>query len=270
MKISIVTISFNQAQFLEQAIRSVIEQDYPDIEYIVVDPGSTDGSREIIHKYSGRIDKIILEPDLGPADGLNKGFAAATGDIFGFINADDGLLPGAIQQIRQAFISNPNADIISGHMYMVNENNQIIKRVRATPFSAKRFVYGGVQVVQQSTFFKADAFRKTNGFNILNRTSWDAELLLEMVLAGCPHTVIEKYLAFFRLHQNSITGSQTRKLESAENHRRYFQTVMGREAKKTDQILRHGYLLYKWLTDPKGLLIRVFDAAITRQKQISV
>jgi len=88
MRVSIVTISYNQARFLEQAIRSVINQDYPDIEYIVVDPGSTDGSRGIIEKYQNRIDKIIFDPDEGPADGLNKGFAHATGDIFGFINAD--------------------------------------------------------------------------------------------------------------------------------------------------------------------------------------
>ena len=95
MRVSIVTISFNQAEFLERAIRSVIEQDYPDVEYIVVDPGSTDGSREIIEKYRSRISKVILEPDTGPANGLNKGFAAATGEIFGYINADDAFLPKA-------------------------------------------------------------------------------------------------------------------------------------------------------------------------------
>src|SRR4029077_2212938 len=83
-RVSIVTISFNQAPFLERAIRSVLEQDHPDVEYIVVDPGSTDGSREIIEKYRSRIAKVILEPDRGPANGLNKGFAAATGEILGY------------------------------------------------------------------------------------------------------------------------------------------------------------------------------------------
>ena len=85
MIISIVTLSYNQAEFLERAIRSVVEQDYADIEYIVVDPGSTDGSREIIERYRDRISTVILDPDDGPADGLNKGFAAATGDIFAYI-----------------------------------------------------------------------------------------------------------------------------------------------------------------------------------------
>src|SRR5260370_8827288 len=85
-KVSIVTISFNQAPFLERAIRSVVEQDYPDVEYIVVDPGSTDGSRDIIERYRSRISKIILEPDTAPANGLNKGFAATRGQIFFYTN----------------------------------------------------------------------------------------------------------------------------------------------------------------------------------------
>ena len=80
MKVTIVSISFNQAAFLEQAIRSVVDQDYGNIEYIIVDPGSTDGSHEIIERYRDRITKVIIEPDEGPADGLNKGFAHATGE----------------------------------------------------------------------------------------------------------------------------------------------------------------------------------------------
>ena len=86
MKISVVTISYNQAGYLKQCIDSVLNQDYPDIEYIIVDPGSTDGSREIIESYGDRVIKIF-EPDTGPANGLNKGFHRATGDIFYFIKA---------------------------------------------------------------------------------------------------------------------------------------------------------------------------------------
>src|SRR5271170_7307769 len=108
-RVSIVTVSFNQASFLERAIRSVLEQDYPDIEYIVVDPGSTDGSRDIIDRYRSQISKIILEPDTGPANGLNKGFAAASGNIFGYINADDAYLPGAIAKAVSAFRARPDA-----------------------------------------------------------------------------------------------------------------------------------------------------------------
>jgi len=111
-RVSIVTISFNQAQYLERAIRSVLEQDYPEIEYIVVDPGSTDGSRDVIEHYRSRISKVIFEPDTGPANGLNKGFAAASGEIFGCMNADDAYLPGAVTKAVAAFRAAPGADIV--------------------------------------------------------------------------------------------------------------------------------------------------------------
>jgi glycosyltransferase involved in cell wall biosynthesis len=91
-KVSIVTISYNQCAFLERAIQSVLAQNYPEVEYIVVDPGSTDGSRDIIERYRSRISKLILEPDKGPVDGLNKGFSVATGEIYGYLNA---LVPSA-------------------------------------------------------------------------------------------------------------------------------------------------------------------------------
>ena len=97
MKLSIVTISFNQADYLEEAMVSILEQDYDDIEYIIVDAGSTDGSRDIIERYRDRIAVVVLEPDEGPADGLNKGFARASGDIYGYLNADDAFLPGNVE-----------------------------------------------------------------------------------------------------------------------------------------------------------------------------
>ena len=108
MKFSIVTISLNQARFVEHAIRSVIDQDYSEIEYIVVDPGSTDGSWEIIERYHAEIDKIILEPDDGPGQGLNRGFAQSTGEICGCINADDFYEPGAFGHAAYLFQKNPN------------------------------------------------------------------------------------------------------------------------------------------------------------------
>src|SRR5208282_97982 len=93
---SIVTISFNLAEFLERTIRSVVERNYSDIEFVVVDSGSTDGSHDIIERYRSHISRVIYEPDRGPVYGLNKGFASATGDIFAFLNFDDFLLPGAV------------------------------------------------------------------------------------------------------------------------------------------------------------------------------
>lgn len=260
MKFSIVTISYNQAQFLEQAIRSVIEQDYPDVEYIVVDPGSTDGSREIIERYRDRIDKIIFEPDNGPADGLNKGFAQATGDIYGYINSDDALLVGALSRVAQAFRECPKADVVSGHLYQVDEKQHLIRRIRASKFHPKGFVYGGVQVAQQSTFIRGDAFRKAGGFNEANKTSWDAEILLDIALNDGRFEVIEDHLAIFRIHGGSITGSQRAWAESRKNHERYFVRVRGRSRKNSDALLRYWYRIGKWVADPAGVFARIHDS----------
>ena len=105
MKISIVTISYNQEKYLRECIESILNQKDCELEYIVVDPGSTDGSRELIESYGDRI-LHVFERDNGPADGLNKGFAKATGDIYGFINSDDYLLPQALHHISQFFLQN--------------------------------------------------------------------------------------------------------------------------------------------------------------------
>ena len=127
IKVSIVTISFNQGRFLEACMESVLSQDCPLMEYIVVDPDSTDGSRAIIEKLSNRINKVILEPDNGPADGLNKGFKLANGDIFGYINADDVLVPGAIKKVLNIFSCRPNIDVLYGNGYQIDEKRRSSK-----------------------------------------------------------------------------------------------------------------------------------------------
>ena len=198
MRVSIVTISFNQAEFLERAIRSVIEQDYPDVEYIVVDPGSTDGSRDIIEKYRSRISKVILDPDSGPANGLNKGFAAASGEIFGYINADDAFLPGAISKGVAALRERPKADVVYGHCYIIDRQGQIVRRSRSVAFNLRLYAYGGVVIMQQSSFFRRRAFEKVGGFNEANRTCWDAELLMDMALNGCRLELVDDYWSSVR------------------------------------------------------------------------
>ena len=264
MKISIVTISYNQARFLEQAICSVINQDYPDKEYIVVDPGSTDGSREIIERYRDRIDKIIFEPDEGPADGLNKGFAQATGEIFGFINSDDALLPGALSRVARAFAENPEVDVILGYVYQVDGNGRLIKRIRTGKINPKRFVYGGVNFAQQGMFFRAHVFRRVGGFNIKNTTSWDGELALDMALSGARFAVLDEYIAIFRLHDRSASKSSDmdRMKRVVENHERCFVKAMGRNRRAIDKIVRQLFRFDKWRRDPVGLVIRLYDMLI--------
>ena len=259
MKVSVVTLSYNQAPFLERAIRSVLAQDHDDIEYIVVDPGSTDGSRDIIARYSERMAKVIEEPDTGPADGLNKGFACATGEIYAYLNADDAFLPGAVRAAVAAFGRNPDAGVVAGHGYVVDAGGQVIRRFRSAPFTPWRFVHGAAVVMQQATFFRASVFNATGGFNTGNRTSWDAELLLDMALAGARVRIVEGYWALFTIHDASISGSQRRAAESLVNHRRYFHRVMGREPRPSDRMLRGLARIRRWLGDPRGLRERLKD-----------
>jgi len=207
MKFSIVTISYNQAVFLERAIKSVLDQNYTDIEYIVVDPGSTDGSREIIRKYEDQISHIIFEADSGPADGLNKGFALATGDVLGFLNADDELLHGAISRMAEVFETYSNADVISGNGLVVDECGVVIRQSYSHKFNQYAYVHGACVLFQQSTFFTRYMYLKAGGFNAKNRVSWDGELWFEMALQGARFHRIPDKLGLFRVYAESITGS---------------------------------------------------------------
>ena len=219
-RVSIVTLSYNQGQFLDRAIRSVINQDYPNLEYIVVDPGSTDNSRAIIDHYGERIGVRVLEPDDGPGDGLNKGFARATGSVFAYLNADDALLPNALNEAVVALHDAPQADVVTGHGYIVDAAGKVLRRFRSARFDAVRHVFGAAIVMQQSTFFTAAAFRATGGFNPSNRTCWDAEILLDMAAAGARFKRVDRFWSLFTMHDAGITGSgrlaeQTRRDEDA-------------------------------------------------------
>ncbi|MBL6934962.1 MAG: glycosyltransferase [Alphaproteobacteria bacterium] len=259
MKISIVTISLNQASFLERAIRSVIEQDYDDVEYIVVDPGSTDGSRDIIESYRDHIAHVVYEPDKGPADGLNNGFSHASGDVCGYLNADDAFLPEAFSAAAEAFRLDPAADVVSAHGYITDEGASVRRRFRSSHFDPWRYVFGGAVLVQQSTFFRRQAFLDVGGFNPDNSTCWDGELMLDMALADKKFVLVNEYWSVFRIYDESISGSQRMYQESLRNWDRLFEKVMGRKRRFYDPLIRCYMRLEKWLRDPVTPFLRVWE-----------
>jgi glycosyltransferase involved in cell wall biosynthesis len=237
VKISIVTLSFNQRAYLEEALESVLSQGYPDLEYIVVDPGSTDGSRERILSYGSRIAVKIFEPDRGAAEGLNKGFGNATGDVFGFLNADDILFPGSLNRVAEFFRNHPECDMVMGNGYKIDGQGNRTRHYVARNFSVRRFFYGGTQWLQQSTFFKASIFDRSQGFNIANRTSWDGELFLKIADLGAKIGYIDADLGGFRIHDESISGSGRLNNQYLEDRRRMFRQLTGREWQMSDEIL---------------------------------
>jgi glycosyltransferase involved in cell wall biosynthesis len=251
MKISIVTLSFNQAQFLRQAIDSVLDQRYPELEYIVVDPGSTDGSRELIETYASSLAHRVFDPDRGAADGLNKGFALATGEIYGFLNADDLLYPGALQRVAEFFARNSQCDIAFGCGHTIDQHGNRVRHFRAGNFSVARYLYGGAVWLQQATFFRAAAFQHSPGFNLENRTCWDGELIVTMVSQGARIGFIPVDLGAFRIHDASISGSGRLNEQYRRDCRRIFRQVRGRDWNRLDDLCHFVYratgYLSRWL-----------------------
>jgi glycosyltransferase involved in cell wall biosynthesis len=250
MKFSVVTISFNQRQYLEEALCSVLKQNYPEIEYIVVDPGSTDGSRELIESFANRLARVVFEPDQGAADGLNKGFQHASGDILGFLNSDDVLLPGAMRSVGQAFAQNPDYDIVMGNGFIIDGQGKRIRRIRAAGFTLDRYFYGGATWLQQATFFRRVAFEAVGGFNVNNRSCWDGELLVDMVRKGARVKYLDQDLALFRLHAKSITGSRRHSEMMKADADRMFSLSRGRRWTALDTVRAYLFRIERILTHP--------------------
>ena len=236
MKISIVTVSFNQAPYLAEAMDSVLGQGYPELDYIVVDPGSTDGSRGLIDARAELLAQRVYEPDRGAAYGLNKGFAHATGDIFGFLNADDVLYPGSLQAVAAYFERHPECDIVFGDGDKIDQEGRKLRHFRAANFTVERYCYGGAVWLQQSTFFRARVFRQSPGFNVANRTCWDGELFVTMVRQGARVGYLPRSLAGFRIYPESISGSGRLTELYLGDCKRIFRDLFGREWNRADEL----------------------------------
>jgi len=262
MRISIVTISYNQARYLRSCMDSVLSQDYDDLEYIIVDPGSTDGSREVIEEYDDRIIKVF-EKDDGPADGLNKGFLRATGEVFGFINSDDILLPGALKYVAERFASDYDMDVFCGEGCYIDKFGEVGKRIIPSKFTSRMYALGAVSVFQQGMFFKRKLFEQAGGFEVENRTCWDGELFLDMALNKARFVYDKKKLAGFRVHEDSITFSGVLRdagvgnqmsLRYKKDKERVFFKAFDRPIMGGDKFLASIARLYKLLRQPNYLM----------------
>lgn len=261
-RVSIVTISFNQAKFLEQTIRSVLGQGYGDLEYIIADGGSTDGSTGIIDQYRPQLAKVITGPDGGPADALNKGFSQATGELFGFLNSDDTLLPGAVQVVADFMAQNPSVDFVSGHCLVTDADGRVLRKTYSDYFSLRRLAYEGCILLQPATFFRREIFQKTRGFNVNNRISWDSELFIDFGLVAGRHAVIERCLATYRLHEESITGVNTVEAKRQAVRDRNLERYLGRRIQFRDRLWRVFYRYWRKLLNPRDTWQRIIGGPI--------
>src|SRR5215207_10437488 len=153
-KISIITPSFNQGQFLEASIRSVLEQDYPNLEYIVVDGGSKDDSVEVIKKYQDRLAWWVSEKDKGHADALNKGFSRATGEILAWLNSDDIYFPGAISEAVSVLKRQPEVGMVYGDADLIDDSGETVGQFGSKQTSYRQMLRGSVHIPQATTCFR--------------------------------------------------------------------------------------------------------------------
>ena len=157
--VSIVTPSFQQARYLEQTMRSVLEQDYPHIEYLVIDGASKDGSVDIIQKYESQLAYWVSEKDSGQAEAINKGISRATGEIVAWINSDDYYLPGVVSSAVKVFEENPDVVLIYGDMLAVDEDGQTTNVMKYGQFSLADLLCFQI-IGQPSVFFRRDALQQ--------------------------------------------------------------------------------------------------------------
>jgi len=197
--VTIVTPSYNQARFLDETIQSVLSQNYPNIEYIIIDGGSTDGSKEIIQKYIDRLAYWESVPDKGQTDAINKGFARATGEILAWLNSDDILLPGAVLAAVEELQAHPKAGMVYGNTTLINKKGQKIGDFPAAQTDLKRLKRGYVHIPQQAAFFRADLWKKVGPLDPSFYFAMDYDLWVR-IAREAPLLYIPKLWASFRLH----------------------------------------------------------------------
>ncbi len=184
-KVSVVTPSYNQGQFLEQTIQSVLSQDYPNIEYIIIDGGSTDDSKEIIERYADQVDYWVSEPDNGQSDAINKGFRQATGEIIAWLNSDDVYLPGAVSTAVEQFRKNRELTLFYGDCVFIGERGEFLRYFdECEEYNRFRLLNCSDFIMQPTTFFRRDAAEAVGFLDESLNWAMDWDLWCKLVVAG--------------------------------------------------------------------------------------
>ena len=207
-KITIVTPSYNQGHFLEETIQSVLDQRYPNLEYFVVDGGSKDNSVEVIKKYEKHINWWVSEKDRGQPHALNKGFERATGDVYGFINSDDCLLPGALDYVGKQFAADAGLQWLVGWVMFVEPDDQNFPQVWHN-YEKHRDWFVTNPIGQQGTFWTGALHKRLGGFREEYDLAFDYDFWMRMrFVAGARPKMVRRCLGTYRMHAASKTITQ--------------------------------------------------------------
>jgi glycosyltransferase involved in cell wall biosynthesis len=203
--VSIITPSFNQARYLEATIQSVFSQDYPRIEYMIVDGGSTDDSVNVIKKYADRLAWWVSEKDRGQTDAINKGFARATGDILAWINSDDTYEPGAVTAAVSYLQAHPEVGMVYADCNYINEEGRVIGKFPAAQTDLPRLRAGYVHIPQQTMFFRADLWKRLGPLDPSFYFAMDYDLWTRIAAHAALKYLAGQTWANFRIHTSGKT-----------------------------------------------------------------
>lgn len=210
-RISIVMPSFNQAKYIERSILSIVNQQYANTQLIIIDGGSSDGTIEIIDKYASHIDFWVSEEDGGQSDALNKGFAHADGEIYGWLNSDDLYMPSAFNSAVKGFYEQKNKMVIYGDWLSIDMNDITIDTNHAFDFSLNHFKYEGFHLNAQAMFWRREVHEKFSGFDIDLYNTMDYQMILEFGAnyGNDKFLRIPKVLGAFRRYEGQKTCGLT-------------------------------------------------------------
>lgn len=193
MKISIITVCYNSVKTIERTIKSVLKQAYDELEYIIVDGGSTDGTLDIIRKYKMNLSVWISEPDKGLYDAMNKGLAKASGDVFAFLNSDDYYTENVLSRVSEYFQTG-DVDMVSGNMYICAEGT-VEKAVYDK--SSKENLFFGVMYPHPALFAKRELYLKYGGFDTSYKIAADSDWVMKVCLGGAKVLCVDDYFTYF-------------------------------------------------------------------------
>lgn len=204
MKLSVITVCLNSRRFIGQTIESVLAQDHPEIEHVIVDGGSSDGTVELVRDYALRDPRIrwISEPDYGISDAMNKGMAMVSGDVIAHLNSDDYYAhAGVLSLVADRFVSSPSPGWLTGGLTFVDEAGQVLREVRVRRYSFRRLLRNNI-ILHPTTFIRKDVVDATGGFDARLKYCMDYELFLRLGSLGPPFLLNEQ-LTCFRVHSGS-------------------------------------------------------------------
>jgi glycosyltransferase involved in cell wall biosynthesis len=247
-RMGIVTPTYNMAEFLEETIESVLSQKYPNLDYVVMDGGSKDGTVEILRKYDGKL-RWCSERDGGQGDAINKGWHALSGDIFAYINADDTYLPNALPTVAEHFKRNPGVGMIYGEAYHVDVTGKIIDRYPTQPFDLET-LNNQCYVCQPAAFLLREAYANAGMIDVNMHYALDYDLWIRVAKRYGVRKV-DEYYATSRMHMDNKTLSSRRKV---------YQEIIGTVRRE------YGYVPYEWINGYACYLLDKKDQYFDRSK----